>query len=152
MSLLLITPAYADLDKAVELAEQGKVREGQLELIKIVKAADAGDPKSQLEFGLMWDLGYWLWQDNQRAIKWYKKSAEQGYTQAQLMMGTIYLGGVKTEFEKFGDVLTLVKKQLQTAANSIDRTEVRTRQMSRKLKDVEDMSTENAMDVLDLKK
>jgi len=61
------------------------------------------------------------------------------------------LSAVKTEFEKFGDVLTLVKKQLQTAANSIDRTEVRTRQMSRKLKDVEDMSTENAMDVLDLK-
>jgi TPR repeat protein len=97
LSLLFITPVYADLDKAVELAEQGKVKEGQLELIKIVKAADAGDPKSQLEFGLMWDLGYWLWQDNQRAIKWYKKSAEQGYTQAQLMMGTIYLGGVKVD-------------------------------------------------------
>ena len=50
LSLLLITPAYADLDKAVELAEQGKVKEGRLELIKIVKAADAGDPKSQMEF------------------------------------------------------------------------------------------------------
>jgi len=97
LSLLLITPAYADLDKAVELAEQGKVKEGQLELIKIVKAAGAGDAKAQLEFGLMWDLGYWLWQDYQRAIKWYKKSAEQGYTQAQLMMGTVYLGGVKAD-------------------------------------------------------
>ncbi|MBT7557069.1 SEL1-like repeat protein [Candidatus Woesearchaeota archaeon] len=95
--MLLTTPAYADLDKAVELAEQGKVKEGQLELIKIVRAADSGDPKSQLEFGLMWDRGYWLWQDDDRAVKWWRKSAEQGYTQAQLLLGTVYLGGVKAD-------------------------------------------------------
>jgi uncharacterized protein len=97
LSLLLITPAYADLDKAVELAEQGKIKEGQLELIKIVKAADAGDAKAQLEFGLMWDKGYWLWQDDERAVKWWKKSAEQGYMKAQMLMGSVYLGGVKVE-------------------------------------------------------
>ena len=95
--MLLITPAYADLDKAVELAEQGKIKEGQLELIKIVKAADAGDAKAQLEFGLMWDKGYWLWQDDERAVKWWKKSAEQGYMKAQMLMGSVYLGGVKVE-------------------------------------------------------
>ena len=95
--MLLITPAYADLDKAVELAEQGKIKEGQLELIKIVKAADAGDAKAQLEFGIMWEQGYWIWQDNERAIKWYKKSAEQGFVQAQMMLGVVYLGGVKAE-------------------------------------------------------
>jgi TPR repeat protein len=97
LSLLLITPAYADYDKAVELAEQGKVKEGRLELIKVVKAADAGDPKSQMEFGLMWDRGDWLWQDSERAVKWWRKSAEQGYTQAQLLLGTVYLGGIKTD-------------------------------------------------------
>jgi hypothetical protein len=96
--LLFVTSAYADLDKAVELAEQGKVNEGKLELIKIVKAADAGDAKAQLEFGIMWATeGYWLWQDNERAIKWWLKSAEQGYTPAQLMMGTVYLGGIRTK-------------------------------------------------------
>ena len=95
--MLLITPAYADLDKAVELAEQGKIKEGQLELIKIVKAADAGDAKAQLEFGLMWDKGYWLWQDDERAVKWWKKSAEQSYMKAQMLMGSVYLGGVKVE-------------------------------------------------------
>ena len=98
LSLLFITSAYADLDKAIELAEQGKVKEGQLELIKVVKAADAGDAKAQFEFGLMWDSeGLWLWRDNERAVKWWRKSAEQGYTQAQLMMGTVYLGGVKVD-------------------------------------------------------
>ena len=95
---LFVSPAYADLDKAVELAEQGKVNEGKLELIKIVKAADAGDAKAQLEFGIMWATeGYWLWQDNERAIKWWLKSAEQGYTPAQLMMGTVYLGGIRAK-------------------------------------------------------
>jgi FOG: TPR repeat, SEL1 subfamily len=95
---LFSVAAYADLDKAVELAEQGKANEGKLELIKIVKAADAGDAKAQLEFGIMWATeGYWLWQDNERAIKWWLKSAEQGHTPAQLMMGTVYLGGIRTK-------------------------------------------------------
>jgi TPR repeat protein len=98
ISLLFSVAAYADLDKAVELAEQGKVNEGKLELIKIVKAADAGDARAQLEFGIMWATeGYWLWQDNERAIKWWLKSAEQGHTPAQLMMGTVYLGGIRTK-------------------------------------------------------
>jgi TPR repeat protein len=98
ISLLFSVAAYADLDKAVELAEQGKANEGKLELIKIVKAADAGDARAQLEFGIMWATeGYWLWQDNERAIKWWLKSAEQGHTPAQLMMGTVYLGGIRTK-------------------------------------------------------
>lgn len=37
------------------------------------------------------------------------------------------LAAVKTEFGKFGDVLTKVKKQLNSASNTIDQTGVRTR-------------------------
>ena len=98
--LLLVaisTPVFADLDKAIGLAEQGKIKEGQLELIKIVKAADAGDAKAQLEFGIMWDEGYWIWQDTALAIEWYKKSASQGFAQAQMVLGSVYLGGVKVD-------------------------------------------------------
>ena len=47
------------------------------------------------------------------------------------------LATVKTEFGKFGDVLARTKAQLQTVANSIDAAETRTRQIERKLKDVE---------------
>ncbi len=47
------------------------------------------------------------------------------------------LGTVKSEFGKFADVLARTKTQLQTVANSIDQAEVRTRQIERKLKDVE---------------
>ena len=47
------------------------------------------------------------------------------------------LGAVKSEFGRFADVLARTKAQLQTVANSIDQAEVRTRQIERKLKDVE---------------
>jgi DNA recombination protein RmuC len=47
------------------------------------------------------------------------------------------LGGVKAEFARFGEVLGRTRAQLQAAANSVEEAEVRTRQMARKLKDVE---------------
>jgi DNA recombination protein RmuC len=47
------------------------------------------------------------------------------------------LGTVKAEFGKFAEVLANTKRQLQTVANSIDQAETRTRQIERKLKDVQ---------------
>lgn len=49
----------------------------------------------------------------------------------------IVLSSVKTEFGKFAEVLANTKRQLQSVANSIDQAEVRTRQIERKLRDVE---------------
>jgi len=47
------------------------------------------------------------------------------------------LGSVKSEFAKFGDVLARLKGQLATASRTIDDAQARTRQMQRKLQDVE---------------
>lgn len=47
------------------------------------------------------------------------------------------LGAVKTEFGKFGEALAHTRKKLQEASNTIDRAEVRTRAVTRKLKEVE---------------
>ncbi len=47
------------------------------------------------------------------------------------------LGAVKTEFGKFGEALAHTKKKLDEASNSISKAETRTRQLSRRLKDVE---------------
>ncbi|MEA3348549.1 MAG: DNA recombination protein RmuC [Pseudomonadota bacterium] len=47
------------------------------------------------------------------------------------------LSAVKTEFGKFEDILAKVKKQLDTASNTIEMTGVRTRAMEKKLRDVE---------------
>jgi DNA recombination protein RmuC len=47
------------------------------------------------------------------------------------------LGAVKTEFAKFGEALARLKSQLATASNTIEQAETRTRQMERRLRDVE---------------
>jgi DNA recombination protein RmuC len=51
------------------------------------------------------------------------------------------LGAVKSEFAKFGDVLARLKGQLATASRTIDDAQARTRQMQRKLLDVESLPT-----------
>ncbi|MDQ6964873.1 MAG: DNA recombination protein RmuC [Mariprofundales bacterium] len=58
------------------------------------------------------------------------------------------LSAVKTEFGKFGAVLQRVKKQLDTASNSIDQTSVRTRAMERKLQGVEALPADSATNIL----
>ena len=60
------------------------------------------------------------------------------------------LAAVKTEFGRFGEVLTRVKRHLDTASNTIDQTEVRTRAMERKLRDVEALPGEEAAKLLEL--
>ena len=50
------------------------------------------------------------------------------------------LGAVKTEFGKFGDVLSKTKKKLDEASSSIELAERRTRVMARELKSVEALS------------
>ncbi len=47
------------------------------------------------------------------------------------------LGAVKTEFGKFGEALAHTRKKLDEASNSISKAETRTRQLSKRLKDVE---------------
>jgi len=59
------------------------------------------------------------------------------------------LGAVKSEFGRFGEVLANTKRQLQTVANSIDAAETRTRQIERKLRDVEVLPGAEAPPLLD---
>ena len=60
------------------------------------------------------------------------------------------LGAVRTEFSKFGDVLSKLKKQLGTAQNTIEESERRTRAMERNLISVEEMPEDRARELLDL--
>ena len=49
------------------------------------------------------------------------------------------LGAVKTEFQKFGNVLDKVKLQLHKASQTIEDTGVRSRAIERKLRSVEQL-------------
>lgn len=56
------------------------------------------------------------------------------------------LGTVKTEFEKFGDVLVATKKKLESATNEIEKAETRTRVIQKKLTNVNLVSNDKLDD------
>ncbi|MFZ5635364.1 MAG: DNA recombination protein RmuC [Pseudomonadota bacterium] len=58
------------------------------------------------------------------------------------------LGAVKTEFGKFGETLDGVKKKLDEASKKIDETSVRSRALTRKLRDVESLPMGDARKLL----
>ncbi|MCI0748263.1 MAG: DNA recombination protein RmuC [Verrucomicrobia subdivision 3 bacterium] len=58
------------------------------------------------------------------------------------------LGAVKTEFGRFGEVIAKVKKKLDEASSHIEQTEVRTRAIGRKLREVEGLPADQAAQLL----
>ena len=62
------------------------------------------------------------------------------------------LAAVKTEFGKFGDVLAKLGKQLASAQKTVESTGVRTRVMVGKLKEVEQLPSNEAQELLELDK
>jgi DNA recombination protein RmuC len=58
------------------------------------------------------------------------------------------LGSVKTEFQKFGEVLAKTKRKLEEASHTIDAAETRTRAMARQLRSVEALPQPGAAELL----
>ncbi|WP_346355656.1 DNA recombination protein RmuC [Azotosporobacter soli] len=58
------------------------------------------------------------------------------------------LGAVKTEFGKFGDLLDKTGKKLQEASNTIDSAARRSRAIERKLRDVQELPSPEAVQLL----
>ena len=58
------------------------------------------------------------------------------------------LGAVKTEFKKFGDVIDKVQKKIQEAGNVIESARTRSRAIERKLRDVQDLPSSVAPELL----
>jgi DNA recombination protein RmuC len=60
------------------------------------------------------------------------------------------LGAVKIEFGKFDELLEKVKKQLEVASHTIDKTAIRSRAMNRKLRDVEKLPAGEGSAILEI--
>jgi DNA recombination protein RmuC len=58
------------------------------------------------------------------------------------------LGAVKTEFARFGDWLGRVREQVGTVSRTLEQADTRTKQMQRKLRDVEALPAEQAVAML----
>ncbi len=73
-----------------------------------------------------------------RSVAIEKRSAEVWQT----------LGAVKTQFSKFGDLLAATKKKLQETANKIGDAETTSRQIERKLKNVETLPETESINLI----
>ena len=58
------------------------------------------------------------------------------------------LGAIKTQFNKFGDLLEATKKKLQESANKIDAATTTSRQIERRLKEVESLPTADSVKLI----
>jgi len=58
------------------------------------------------------------------------------------------LGAVKTEFARFGEWIGRVREQVGTVSRTLEQADTRTRQMQRKLRDVEALPAEQAVTML----
>lgn len=73
-----------------------------------------------------------------RTVAIEKRSAEVWQT----------LGAVKTQFGKFGDLLEGVQKKLQESANKIESAKTTSRQIERKLKNVEELPEDDSVKLI----
>ena len=73
-----------------------------------------------------------------RTVAIEKRSAEVWQT----------LGAVKTQFGKFGDLLDGVQKKLQESANKIESAKTTSRQIERKLRDVEELPESDSIKMI----
>ena len=60
------------------------------------------------------------------------------------------LGAVKTEFGKFGDVLSKIRSQTQTVLRTLEQADVRNRAMQRALRQAETLPEPQAQHMLNL--
>lgn len=60
------------------------------------------------------------------------------------------LGAVKTEFGKFGDQMDVTRKSLESVVNHMEKIGTRSRVLERKLRDVQELSGEDATAILEL--
>jgi len=90
-SLSMAGPAYSgQFEDAVTAYERGDYATA-FRLMKPL--AEKGYAKAQHNFGVMYDHGRGVPQDNTQALKWYRKAAEQGLPEAQHNLGLMYEKG-----------------------------------------------------------
>jgi TPR repeat protein len=84
-----------DVDDAIEAMRAGDFAEAYCVLKPY---AEAGDPEAQYNIGWMYLNGYGLAMNDSRALEWWKRASDQGYTDASFSIAMLYsLGEGKVE-------------------------------------------------------
>jgi len=63
------------------------------DLSELQRKANGGDPEAQSALGGVYDHGLGVPENDQEAVKWYRKAADQGDAYAQVNLGFMYAKG-----------------------------------------------------------
>lgn len=87
----LAIPAFAELEEARDLMEDGRFEEARAQLLP---AARSGNAEAEELIGVMYALGLGVEQDYERAFEWYLRSSMKGHAGAQSGIGWYYEVGL----------------------------------------------------------
>ena len=82
LSLSLMSIAYANVNDGWDAYQKGDYKTAFSEWRPL---ADQGDEYAQNSLGVMYENGEGVPQDDKQAVKWYRKAADQGYADGQLV-------------------------------------------------------------------
>ena len=91
LSALVPSTPHADFAQGVEYYKSGDHMRASVEFLI---AAEKGDPRAQLNLGLMYDEGLGVEQDYAQAAKWYGAAADQGIEFAMLNLASLHFEGL----------------------------------------------------------
>lgn len=86
-SMALSAPAFAEIEKARDLMEEGRFTEAMNELLP---AARSGNADAEELIGVMYAMGLGVERDDVRAFEWYLRSSMKGHPGAQSGVGWYY--------------------------------------------------------------
>ena len=72
---------------------QAELIDSKEKLQELEEAAKEGFARAQFNLAVCYEQGKWVEQDMEKAIEWYKKSAEQGNLNACYLLGSRYYNG-----------------------------------------------------------
>ena len=95
---ILASPAKADFEAGVKAAGRGDFATAYIEWLPL---AEKGDAQSQVLIGEILALGLGTKQDDEEAVRWFRRAAEQNYPRGQYSLGSMYYRGqgVPQDFE-----------------------------------------------------
>ena len=83
-----------DAKKALRRLSRWKPGKGEDKLTQLKRDAENGDAEAQYQLGFNYFHGYdGVKEDHEEAVKWYRKAAEQGHVDAQILLASCYSKG-----------------------------------------------------------
>jgi TPR repeat protein len=89
-ALIAAVPAVADFQAGLDAYQKGDYVGATKEWRPL---AEAGDPIAQYNLGLLYLDGHGVPQSSAEAANWFRRAAEQDYTEAQHNLGAMYGSG-----------------------------------------------------------